>query len=649
MDQMPSLLLDVSVAMDTDPGRKRKGNQDAIGQMVPTDPEVLARLGQIFVLADGVGGLSGGDLAAQYAVSTIIGSYYEQEEGDPPDRLARAIAEANNVIYAEGQDQDTPRTIATTVVAAVIRGRELIVGSVGDSPAFLMRDASARKLTMDHTVETMRREAGDPLDDGDPTGRKLVRVLGSSPSVKVDIISGPVREGDCIVLCSDGLTRYLTPEEIEQTVATLSPARAVKALIQLANDRGGADNISVIVLRLSGDGALAPDVSPAAADRPAAPAGARVEAASGRVADRMMGATLSGARARRRARELRRQAGGFGDNPLVELWELLRGNTMTTIAALVILLVLFVLVMLLANLGRDDEAASGALPGVTEELLREGDEADEADAADEGEGPTATLQGHAAATAQAQAMLTTDALQVEEANRAATIAALTLTPAPPSGPQMGEKVWFRVLDGDPVPAYSDPRPDAESATPLEPGSAYLVQGVDAEAPNGPWYWVVDNLGAELRWVSGPSLHRRIVAISPSGEPLPDEEQPPDIPPRGVPGGTPEPPPLPAASAGTADSSDATEAVQLAAPTPTGAIPYVAELWDSGVGVVLKEDLALREIPSLGGAELDTATAGETAVITQGPVAADDHWWWRLSFEDGRTGWVAQPLLGYAGD
>ena len=168
MSQPPSLMPVVVVAMDTDIGRRRKQNQDAIGHMVPPDPDVLARLGQIFVLADGVGGLSGGDLASQYAVSTIISSYYDQEEGDPAERLARAIAEANNLIYAEGQGQETPSIMATTVVTAVLRGRELVIGSVGDSPAYLMRDARARKLTLDHTVESMQREAGTPLPEPEP-------------------------------------------------------------------------------------------------------------------------------------------------------------------------------------------------------------------------------------------------------------------------------------------------------------------------------------------------------------------------------------------------------------------------------------------------------------------------------------------------
>ncbi|WP_119068338.1 PP2C family protein-serine/threonine phosphatase [Aggregatilinea lenta] len=642
MGQTPSLLLDVSVAMDTDPGRRRKGNQDAIGQMVPSDADTRARLGQLFVLADGVGGLSGGDLAAQYAVSTIISSYYEQETGDSQERLARAIAEANQVIYAEGQDQETPRTIATTVVAVVIRGRELIVGSVGDSPAFLLRDAGARKLTMDHTVETMRREAGLPVDENDPAGRKLARVLGNAPTVKVDIISGPVRDGDSVVLCSDGLTRYLSPEEIEQTVATLSPARAVRTLIQVANERGGADNISVIVLRLAVD-STSTDMAGATLetwDESADPVQTRAEAGLAPMPERASGNGTSAARARRRERQLRRQRGETDDNPLVELWKLLRGNTMSTLAALVVLLVVFMMIMLLVNnLGGDDEPRVIVIPGGTEQATSSGS------SSDGGVSPqTATARVINAATAQAQAMQTTDALQMADANRAATSAALTLTPAPPSGPQMVKDTWFRVLDGDPIPAFSDAAIDAEEATALEAGSAYLVQEVDASAPNGPWYWVVDNLGSELRWVNGPSLHQRIVAISASGDPLPDDQQPQDISPRDA-ATTPQALPLP--------STEGTEAAIEGAltpgePTPTSAIPYAAEVWESGVTVVVKEDLALRDIPSLLGMEVSTAVTGETGTIVQGPSAADGHWWWQVRVDDERVGWVAQPLLGYGG-
>ena len=241
-------------------------------------------------------------------------------------------------------------------------------------------------------------------------------------------------------------------------------------------------------------------------------------------------------------------------------------------------------------------------------------------------------------------MQTNDAIQVQEANRAATSAALTLTPAPPSGPQMVKDTWFRVLDGDPIPTFTDANISAEAATALDAGSAYLVQEVDSTSPNGPWYWVVDNLGSELRWVNGPSLHQRIVAISASGDPLPDDQQPQDIAPRDA-ATTPQPLSLPPASS-TEAAVEGTE--PPTEPTPTSAIPYAAEVWEAGVTVAVKEDLALRDIPSLLGMEVTTAVTGETGTIVQGPSAADGHWWWQVRFDEERIGWVAQPLLGYAG-
>jgi protein phosphatase len=346
--------------------------------MIPPDPDVLARLGQLFVLADGVGGLAGGDLASQYAVSTIISSYYEQEEGDPPERLARAIAEANNVIFAEGQDLDVPQVMATTVVVAVIRGRDLIIGSVGDSPAYLMRDAYVRKLTLDHTVEAMRREAGAPIAEDDPAGRKLVRALGSMQSVKVDIISGMVRAGDHVVLCSDGLTRYVQPEEIEQMVATLTPARAVKALINMANERGGADNISVIVLRLGDDSGLTQRGVPTIEE----------DWTDKRPTQLNQPASL--------ATRASKPAAAPNPNPLTDLWRLLRGNVVMSGIGMGVLLVLFVIIMLIvSNMGNDqpDENEPPAATSIPAEQI------------------TATVAARVSLTAQANAALAADALE----------------------------------------------------------------------------------------------------------------------------------------------------------------------------------------------------------------------------------------------
>jgi serine/threonine protein phosphatase PrpC len=613
MSQSPSLSLNVSVAMDTDIGRRRKQNQDAIGHMIPPNPEVLAKLGQIFVLADGVGGLAGGDLASQYAVSTIISSYYEQEEGEPPDRLARAIAEANTVIYAEGQELEVPQVMATTVVVAIIRGRDLIIGSVGDSPAYLMRDALARKLTLDHTVEAMRREAGTPLPEDDPSGRKLVRALGSMQSVKVDIISGMVRAGDHVVLCSDGLTRYVPPEEIEQTVATLPPTRAVKALINMANERGGSDNISVIVLRLGDDSSLAQSSVPPLEDDWTDKTPAKLPPLPDRTATPVIPA-------RERA----------SSNPLRDLFQLARSNAVITGIGMGVLLVLFVIIMLILSSVTNDQGEENEPPAPTaipaEEL-------------------TATAALRASLTADANAALAQNALDLTQAAQLATEAILTLTPPPPSGPQMKTDDWFRILPGDEVPTFADPAVDAESATPLEAGSAYLIQEVNTEAWNGPWYWVVDNQGSELRWVNGPSLHERVLLISSSGDPLPESQQPEDIPP-GVMTPTRSPAITPTPTGEITGTPDATLSGTPDGDTPTEpAIAYGVEEWTAGTTVVMKANLTLCQTPSVTQCTAGGASTGETGTIVDGPRASGEHWWWRVQFEGGRAGWIAQVLLG----
>ncbi len=614
MSLSPSTSLDVSVAMDTDIGRKRKQNQDAIGHLSPTDPDVLERLGQIFVLADGVGGLAGGDLASQYAVSTIISSFYDQEDGDPPERLARAIAEANNVIYAEGHGPDGPTTMATTVVAAVIRDRELIIGSVGDSPAYLLRDATVRKLTLDHNLETQQREAGTPLPDGDPDARKLVRALGSMPSVKVDIISGKVRGGDHVVLCSDGLTRYVSPEEIEQTVTTLPVESASKALIELANERGGADNISVIVLQLNDDNItqLPPIPDPMESwGRPR------------RVERTRMPAAPRDARLKRPTIPV--------DNPLRDLWAFMRGNTMITGIGMSVLLVIFVIIMLvIATAGGDDNAKSG----------------ERADTPVPPADLTATSDFMRQATAQVAAAATTDAIQAATAAEVVRRTLTPPTPVPTSGPMLTDGMWFRVLDGDPIPAYQASGLESDPATAIEAGQNFRVSAVDRDTRAGPWYQVVDNLGEEVRWVSAPSLHGRIVVIDTAGNPLPGSQQPIDVPPPGERRATPTPPrtstPVP-----TLPGTPGTPVTPAPSPTatPSPAIPYGVENWESGQEVVLKADLDLCRIPDVTACDAGSATSGETGVVVGGPVPSGDHWWWEIEFQDGRSGWIAQVLLG----
>ncbi|HEX3053613.1 MAG TPA: protein phosphatase 2C domain-containing protein [Aggregatilineaceae bacterium] len=631
MNQSPSLALTVRVAMYTDIGRKRKQNQDAIGHLVPADPGVLDRLGQIFVLADGVGGLTGGDLASQYAVSTIISSYYEQSEGDPPERLARAIAEANSVIFAEGQGQEVPTIMATTVVAAVIRGRELIVGSVGDSPAYLMRDADVRKLTLDHTVEAMQREAGNPLPEGDPQGRKLVRALGSQPSVKVDIITGRVRGGDQVVMCSDGLTRYAPPDEIERTAATLTPERAVKTLIQMANDRGGADNISVILLKLADEDstqALANDKWGSGFREAVVPA-----------TPLDLGHTVMHQPA---------VVQPYGtppmpppaESPLRDFWRLIRGNWLVTIISFAVVLVAFVVVMLvIASTGGDKGDESPA------QVVTQFSDADR----------TATMQVRANQTQSAGTATRVVQLENTQAAFAATSVALTQTPAPPSGPRLSEGMWFKVLEGDPIPAFvpddSGQPPDLshitdeQRATALATDETFRVVTADEHAPNGFWYLVLDASGREERWVNGPSLHQRIVAVDASANPLPADQQPIDMTPARL-SPTPSPtlavmPTSPSTSIPVTPGGSVTT-TSAADPTPD----YELQDWE-GQRVYPQMDFHLRQTASLQGDEIDLVLVNEAALVIGGPIQQDGHWWWQIRLDDGRVGWAAQPVLSFS--
>ena len=618
MSQPPANALDVRVAMLTDVGRSRTQNQDAIGRLTPTDPDVLRRWGEIVVLADGVGGLPAGDLASQYAVSTILSSYYDEgyTDDDPARRLARAVAEANHVVYQEGQAQDPPSKMATTVVAAVIRGRELVIASVGDSPAFLLRDGVARQLTRAHTVENLAQEVN--ADVPDELRHKLVRALGTQPRVQVDVISGRVRDGDYVVLCSDGLTRYVSPEEIAAHVTGQEIEGAVAALVALANERGGADNISVIVLALRDESLLhAPDPMefwghPRRAER--APRAERPRSAPQAAAEPPS--------------QREQDAAALGD-AFRGAWRFVRSNAVVAGGSMAALLVVFVLVMLaLARLGGDKTPPT----------------------------PTAIPPTQHTATAAAAAFLT------EEANLAATsaeIARLTLTPptatytpspVPTSGPMLEDGTWFRVLAGDPVPAYAEPSADAEAATPLEAEANYRVTRVNHEAPRGPWYQVVDNLGLETRWVSGPSLHQRVLAIDAGGNPLPEGLQPVDVPPPGE--HIPATPTPSASAASTSAPADATGTVSPAAPTtpaPTATpnVAYGVESWAEGVRVQAKLTLDLCSAPDVHTCDLGQVAGGEVGTISDGPVASGEHWWWEVDFQDGRKGWVAQVLLGVA--
>jgi protein phosphatase len=237
----------------TDVGVKRSHNQDACTAQPAVDAAGFAAQGHIFVVADGMGGHAVGEKASAKAVRDIPFLYIKHAAGGTIPAIRRAFQETNAGIYAIGQQNPEFRGLGTTSTALFIRPEGVWVGHVGDSRAYRVRGGAAEQLTFDHSWvwEIARRQGVDPDDLGDFKKNVIIRSLGPDPEVEVDIEGPyPVLPGDAFLLCSDGLTNVVTPQELGAVVATLPADEAARFLVQLANLRGGPDNITVLIVQV---------------------------------------------------------------------------------------------------------------------------------------------------------------------------------------------------------------------------------------------------------------------------------------------------------------------------------------------------------------------------------------------------------------
>jgi protein phosphatase len=252
---MPEWMVETSQLSDV--GQKRKHNEDCVGFYEPAQAAGLEAHGRLYVLADGVGGAAAGDVASRYAVSKIIYTYYRVHTGDDPStRLRRTIEEANADIFAQNRDRADQREMATTVVAAVIHGNELVVANVGDSRAYLIRGEGIEQITEDHSL--MAEMISDGVITPDqaathPYRNVILRSVGAYETVQVDIFLRPVVPDDILLMCSDGLSHLVSNQELSDIARAYPPAQAARQLIALANERGGDDNISVSITHISHD------------------------------------------------------------------------------------------------------------------------------------------------------------------------------------------------------------------------------------------------------------------------------------------------------------------------------------------------------------------------------------------------------------
>jgi protein phosphatase len=199
-----------------------------------------------------MGGAAGGEVASSLAVDTIHDSYFRAvAQHDHTAALRGAIEQANSVIHRRAREDPSLAGMGTTCTAAAVVETKLIVGHVGDSRAYLARNAKLVQLTRDHCLATERGRQG--IDRaGKAAGNILTRCLGIAAEVEVDVTAEaiPLQQENVIVLCSDGLSKIVQPDEILNAVSMHLPDVACGRLVELARKRGGPDNITVEVIRL---------------------------------------------------------------------------------------------------------------------------------------------------------------------------------------------------------------------------------------------------------------------------------------------------------------------------------------------------------------------------------------------------------------
>ena len=253
--------LRITVGALTDAGQVRDHNEDALDYHQPREREVLAQKGRLYLVADGMGGHVAGEVASQCVVRTVLASYYESQAPTVGQALGEAIQQANTALYETTSGEESRSKMATTLVGAVVRGRQLHVANIGDSRAYLLRGDALRRLTEDHSfvAELVKRGRISEEEAARHPQRNIVtRVLGTQPTVEADFYEEAIRPGDMVILCSDGLWGEMSEEEmVQMATQPLNPNEMASELVALANQRGGPDNITVIILQVGEPSPLA--------------------------------------------------------------------------------------------------------------------------------------------------------------------------------------------------------------------------------------------------------------------------------------------------------------------------------------------------------------------------------------------------------
>jgi len=236
----------------TDIGRVREENQDSYGKFSQDTFDLASPKGQLFIVADGMGGHRGGLQASRLTVEAIQQAYFDSGE-DIAESLALAFRAANQRVYSEGNENPALSGMGTTCSALVLSADRGCIAHVGDSRIYRVTQKDIIQLTQDHsTVAELERKGLITRQEAryHPDRSVLYRALGTGPDVEVDLIRDiAIDTDDWFVLCTDGLCNKVNDDEVRNIVLQHTPAEACVLLTGLANERGGQDNITILVVR----------------------------------------------------------------------------------------------------------------------------------------------------------------------------------------------------------------------------------------------------------------------------------------------------------------------------------------------------------------------------------------------------------------
>jgi protein phosphatase len=246
--------LKLEVAGLTDVGCKRSNNEDSFGYDLAT---------QLFVVCDGMGGMAAGEVASSTAVGKLIEFFRENSSSTATieEQLYHAIGHANQQVCAISSANEELRGMGTTLVAACLDGRKIVIGNVGDSRAYFLRDGGCVQITQDHSylAEQVRNGTMTADDAGaSPLQSLITRAIGTTESVEPDLFSAALEPGDMLLLTTDGLTRYADANVIARLVlAQPTLEQACQSLIDTAKEQGAVDNVTCLLLRFFEENSIA--------------------------------------------------------------------------------------------------------------------------------------------------------------------------------------------------------------------------------------------------------------------------------------------------------------------------------------------------------------------------------------------------------